>query len=240
MARLKRAVEATESSEPKPKKTREEMKATAATSQPGWPSDAKGPLLVSKRTGKEVPVTAATSRPRRVAGDPIQPTPGSRAAKAITRAKKANLSDLPGEFKPSKPSKPSTGSISAKTPKEASVPVQAPQAPGSKPVSVTSRGSHFSIIVPDIRPDRTAIANSGDDEENDDEDSVDTTGVNYWLMKAEPESRIEKYVSRRSGMKSLLSSDCTVDWNHNPSRWSCLISINSSVSGNLILIFVLY
>lgn len=192
MARPKRAATQVDAIvlEPLAKKGRKEEKATHAVGRPNRTSAAEAPAPVTKKNGKEVPTTAAARRTRRAAvkeeeapaSAPKDAKRGvkSKASKAIKASGSSTLPKAPKESKASKAIKPASNS-----------------APNTETSDVgkgpdTRRGSIISTEVPVANQGKKRGKEESNHEAGDDDEDEDASGISYWLMKAEPESRMEK------------------------------------------------
>ncbi|MCJ1247416.1 hypothetical protein MMC30_004630 [Trapelia coarctata] len=188
MGRPKRAASQADAtaSDPPAKKGRNKDKATPAVGRPKRTSAAEASPLVTKKNGKEVPTTAAAGRSRR---PPVKeeeaPTLVPKDSKGVVKskeskpAKASELSVLPKASKASKASKATKPASNF--------------APGSK-AGKNPNAQRDSIVLVEV-----PVANHGkkrgkEVSDHEAEEAVDdeATQKQYWLMKAEPESRMEK------------------------------------------------
>ncbi|MCJ1419013.1 hypothetical protein MMC32_005364 [Xylographa parallela] len=185
MGRPKRAVSQAGLStlpEPEVKKARKEVTVTATANRSKRASDGHITPPVTTKNGKNIPTTAAASRSKRAAGDPDVPHTDVRSAKTV---KPLKASKTPSSSKSSK---------DTKTSKSSKKPVSEPKATKPKDAVGARRSSNFSIIIPLVNQSKTKsreAAENGDDHGGLDGEKPEH-GPSYWLMKAEPESRIEK------------------------------------------------
>ncbi|MCJ1436092.1 hypothetical protein MMC27_005470 [Xylographa pallens] len=185
MGRPKRAVSQAGPStlpEPKLKKARKEDNTTATASRSKRASGGHITPPVTTKNGKNIPTTAAVSRPKRAAGGlDILPT-DVRSAKTVRLSK---ASKTPSSSKPPKDNK---------TSKSSKKPVSEPKVTEPTDAVGARRSSNFSIIIPLANQSNTKsseAAEHGDDHGGPDGEEPED-GPSYWLMKAEPESRIER------------------------------------------------
>ena len=190
MGRPKRALSqgdtsVTKVSNPPAKKIRKNTNATASSSQPKDAQVGETVPIITKKNGKNVPATAAASRSKRVIGSNTEVAAITQPTKKTSIPEAAKTSDKPIASKSAKASKGSKPVAKAALGSKKS---SAKVAAGSR------RGSDFSVQVSATKQKR---AKDGDEvdhskgaEEEEEED--DPAGISYWLMKAEPESRIEK------------------------------------------------
>ncbi|MCJ1385245.1 hypothetical protein MMC17_008366 [Xylographa soralifera] len=168
--------------EPEGKKARKDGNAAVPARRSKRASDEHITQTATTKDGKNVPTTTAASRPKRAAGGQDVPHTDIKSTKSV---------------KPSKVSKTPSGPKTSKdieTSNSLEEPVSEPKVTKSNDVAGARRSSNFSIVVPLGNQSDTKsseAAENGDDQgEVDDEETEN--GPSYWLMKAEPESRIEK------------------------------------------------
>ena len=164
----------------------------------------------AKKARKEVAATAAGLRSRRATGDETVKLGPKRTSELETTTN-------------GKSKKPSRGSIKeSAAPKKAPVPKKAKasktsklgtEAPAKKSVGRPRKDSSVSVSIPkknkSARSEEQAEQNgeAGGSEEDDEDDEI-----SYWLMKAEPESRIEKGVDVKFSIDDLKNKEAPEAW----------------------------
>ena len=176
-------------------------------------------VSVAKKARKDAPATAAGNRSRRASGDetvrlgpkrtseledttdaPISRSSNTsiKPSKATKKGKASNGPTTTGASKASK---------ATKTSKAPKVSPSATEPAARKKVGRPRKQTSVSVEVPNNHDD---IAVENEEEEAEDEDEPD--GVSYWLMKAEPESRIEKGVDVKFSIDDLKAKGAPEAW----------------------------
>jgi hypothetical protein len=195
MARPKRAasqVDTTASDSPAKKGRRDESvirRAAGRSKRASIPSE--DPATLAKKHGKEFPITAAAGRPRRAPVKkeeaPASPPKTAKRAvksKALEAATASESSTLP------EASKASRASVANK---QASKSAPRVSKLGKVKTLKVRRRSIVSAEVPVVNQRKKRGKEVFDRETPDDaEEEEEASGVSYWLLKAEPESRMEK------------------------------------------------
>jgi len=192
MARPKRTASQvdTTASESPAKKGRKDENATRAVGRPKRASTPEAPTPVTKRNGEEIPTTAAAGRSRRVPAKKGEaPASGPKETKHAVKSKTSGAaktsvsSPLPEASEAPKASK-ATKKASESAPKASKS--------GKAKTPKARRGSTVSVNVPVANQGKKRGKKVSDREAGDDAQDEDASGVSYWLLKAEPESRMEK------------------------------------------------
>ena len=201
--------------EPEVKRARKDVKVATVVRQSKRASGERITPLVKTKNGKNVPTTAAASRSKRAAVVPD-----------------VSLADFesPKTVKPSKASKPPNGRKSSPDPKTSKPSRDSgpkPKLTKSEDVAGARRSFNFSIIIPlgdqgETKSSEAAKNGNGQEELDDEETEI---GPLYWLMKAEPESRIEKGKDVKFSIDDLAARTKPEAWDgtNNGMRSSCLL-----------------
>ncbi|MCJ1400676.1 hypothetical protein MMC11_003884 [Xylographa trunciseda] len=182
MARPKRAAGQAEPStlpEPERKKVRKDVEATATARQSKRMSGEHITPPVITKIRKNLPTTAAASRPKRGLG------PQESLHKNVKSARTEKPSKALSTQNDSKSPK------DTKTSKSSHKTVSDPKVTKSSDAAGARQSSNFSIIIPLSNQNDTKPGETGDSQTIG-ENKKTEDGPSYWLMKAEPESRIEK------------------------------------------------
>ena len=180
MGRAKRAVSQVDGSttgvsDLPAKQGRKATDATASSSQPKAAPVEEAVPTITKKNAKNIPATAAASRSKRVSETNTDVAVVAQSAEKTSKAAKTSH-----EPRASKAAKASKGS-------------KAPKTASAKAAADSRRGSNFSDEVPATEQKKTKDGGEDDDSKGaKEEEEDDLAGISYWLMKAEPESRIEK------------------------------------------------
>lgn len=156
--------------------------------------------VTKKSRRSNVTETAATTRPRRSSGghgDTAIPTPKKRG-----RPPKTAVAQVPqvGARRVGRKGK--------------AIKTAAKEADSQKAAAQARRGSDVSVEVPSSKAAQAT-------EEPDDEDE-DEEGTSYWLMKAEPESRIEKGRDVKFSIEDLRNAKEPEGWDGKSRIWNQL------------------
>lgn len=138
-------------------------------------------------SSKQVVETAAASRPKRASAG-VNEAPKANAIKSApngeTTAKKAKSAKTSKSAKAAKSAKPTVSAKSVKSAKSTKPSKTAGKA--SKASKAETNGRRTSVVSVEIEKKEGTEAQHDQDGEEEEGDLA------YWLMKAEPESRIEK------------------------------------------------
>ncbi|MCJ1394379.1 hypothetical protein MMC18_007257 [Xylographa bjoerkii] len=169
--------------EPEAKKARKHVEPTAPAGRPKRASGDHITPPVTTKHGKNTSTTAAASRPKRASAGRDISHPDVKSAKTI---KPSKASRTPSDTKSSKDT--------IKTNKSSQKSVSKPKLAKSMAVAGARGVSHFSVIIPPCNQNDTKSIEEAQTREGQGKDHDEETegGPSFWLMKAEPESRIEK------------------------------------------------
>jgi len=192
MGRPKRTVsqaDTTAAETPAKKGRKEEEESTPALGRPKRTSAAEAPARVTRKDGKEVPTTAAAGYSRRASVKKEEAsTSVPKGAKRVMKSKESKAVKASESSTVLKAAKASKASKAIKT---SSKSAPAPKVSKTGKTPVVRRGSIVSAEVP--------VANQGkkrgkevSDHKAEEEAGDEEAQQQYWLLKAEPESRMEK------------------------------------------------
>ena len=199
MARPKRILSqadtsATDLSNPPAKRARKTNNATA--------SDGETAPIITKKNGKNIPATAAASRSKRASNINTETAtvtqPNKEIPKAVGKRGKPTASKSNKASKSSRPAPKATSSA---------------KKPSAKDDAGSRRGSKFAVKVAATKRTKAKDSNKDNDSKSSkEEEEDDPTGISYWLMKAEPESRIEKGKDVKFSIDDLAAREEPEKW----------------------------
>ena len=156
------------------------------------------------KSSKKVVETAATSRPKRASAAVDEP-PKTKATKSASKEKPTG-----GAAKPVKSTKP----VKSAKPVKSGKPAQAPKHPkhtekATNETGTTTNGRRSSVVSVEIEKYKNE---EREDEHHQDGEEEEENGPSYWLMKAEPESRIEKGKDVKFSIDDLKAATKPEGW----------------------------
>ena len=165
----------------------------------------------AKKARKEVAATAAGQRSRRATGDEtVKLGPKRTSEIEMTTTNGESKRPSHASMKKSAASKKAPVSKTAKASKTSEL---STEAPAKKSVGRPRKDSNLSVSIPKKQKGAKSEEQTEQDVEADASQEQDENDqFSYWLMKAEPESRIEKGVDVKFSIDDLKNKEAPEAW----------------------------